>query len=115
LRTGLAQQLSGSLRDGDDRDERGERPRITSSVVELQMQLAEEVVGEDLVEAEGVVSGCVKEMFGDLGENCLLGFVQIRLRRVIPEQCPRPRGEGLGFVRIEWCLAVAWRQRHQAD
>jgi hypothetical protein len=40
------------------------------------MEIAEEVVGEDLVEAEGAVSDCVKEVFGDLGENCLLGFVR---------------------------------------
>ena len=49
------------------------------------MEIAEEVVGQDLVEAEGAVSNRVKKVFGDLGENCLLGFVKIRLRRVIPE------------------------------
>jgi hypothetical protein len=47
--------------------------------VKLQMEIAEEVVGEDPVEAKGAVSDCVKEVFGDLGENCLLGFVNIRL------------------------------------
>ena len=79
------------------------------------MEIAEEVVGEDLVEAEGAVSDCVKEVFGDLGENCLLGFVKIRLRRVISEQCPRLRRKRAGFFGIKRCFAVAWRQRHQAD
>lgn len=69
----------------------------------------------DLDEAKGAVSDCVKEVLGDLGENCLLGVVKIRLHRVIPEQRPRLGGKRDGFFGIERCFAVAWRQRHQAD
>jgi hypothetical protein len=61
------------------------------------MEIAEEVIREDLAEAEGAVSDCVEEVLGDLGENCLLGLVKIRLRRVIPEQSPRLRGKRAGF------------------
>ena len=40
------------------------------------MEIAEEVVRQDLVEAEGAVSNRVKKVFGDVGENCLLGVVK---------------------------------------
>lgn len=83
--------------------------------VELQVKIAEEAIGQNLVEAEGAVSDCVKEVFKDLGENYLLGLVEIRLRRVIPEQRPRLCCERVGLFRIKRCLAVARRQRHQAE
>jgi hypothetical protein len=44
--------------------------------VEPQVKIAEEVIGQDLVDGEGAVSYFVQEVLGYLGENCRLGFVR---------------------------------------